>query len=442
MKGGVFVGPLPESSKPLSRPSAIKNKKKALEAQALKDHLDETDNSVYDDLLAIVDVADSNSFATFARGKAIALLTKENLQNLINTSTAYNRPLQDPNTRQPFHAEVLAWVTQLDQEGPFKLTTIIPTEHTISKLVANPNYLTLIDAKGFFTIYNKDIEEVVALEAPRHNNIFVVDDGLHAITYDYLRTGFSSYTSIVEPTSYYWTITPDKVSKKELKSPAVKGAFITSSDDAYLFYTGEGFKRWRYIEQKNGTARFTGKVIKRDELYRPDNTYLMQIHYTNNKLIYYNPTTYFISYLTRNKDNTFSVLCEHTAYIAASTEISPVAFSLDGTLIATYVRHYSKIYIHDISQAKPTLVHEVPPLIVGLKEISLAFSTDKKYLFVAYSNIIQVYDISATPTLVQKIQVGKIPTASRQYVPPIRLAYFNDFVVVAIGKLVYFFKEE
>lgn len=445
MKGGIYVGPLPESSKPLSRPSAIKNKKEALEAQALQDHLDPDDNKVYDDILTVVNTAKPESFATFARGKAIALLSRESLAGIINDAERKRQRPLDPATRQPLEASVLAWYYQISSELPFELVAMIPTEFSVTKLVANANYLTLVDSQGNFTIYNKDIEEVTTLEAPAHNSIFVAEDGKHAITYDYLSTGFSTTTNIDEPVSYYWTITSDKDTKKNMGTPAVKGAFITSNDEAYIFYTGEGFKRWRHVEQKNGKLRFTGDTVTRDDLYHPDKTYPMQIHYTNNKLIYYNSTTYFISYVTRNEDNTFSVLCENTPYVNsryAGNDVSPTAFSLDGTLMATYVRPLGKIYIYDITQNKPVLLTEVKPDIIGFRQAYLAFSTDKKYLFVAYSNLILVYNISATPTLIQKIQVGKTPSTSRPYIPPIRLAYFNNFVVAALGNLVYFFREE
>lgn len=444
MKGGIFVGPLPESSKPLSRPSAIKNKKEALEAQALQDHLDPDDNKVYDDLLTEVNTANPNSFATFARGKAIALLTKENLQKLMNTSTTYNRPLQDPITRQPFHAEVLAWVTQINEEGPFKLTMIMPVEHRIIKLTANANYLTLVDSQGNFTLYNKDIEEEVFLEAPAHNSVFVTEDGKHAITYNYLMSSIPVGIATDKVLPKMWTITPEEATSKDLKSelnPAVKGAFITPDNKFYLYTTGESFTRWGLTKANNLTK---ATIVKQKDLYRPDKAHPMQIHYTNNKLIYYNPTAYFISYVTRNEDNTFSVLCENMSYVNTRTnDVSPIAFSLDGTLIATYVRHFGKIQIHDITQAEPALLKELSPPIVGYQETSLALSADKKYLFVAYSNLVLVYDISATPKLVQKIQVGEKLVRTMYGAPPaIRIAYFNGFVVAAIGTLVYFFREE
>jgi DNA-binding beta-propeller fold protein YncE len=430
MKGGVFVGPLPKGSKTSSKPSD-------LEAKALEDHKDPDDGKVYDDLLTEVNIANPKSFATFARGKAIALFTKENLEKLMNTSTTYNRPLQDPITRQPFTPEVLAWINNIDEEGPFSLTMILPTEHTISHLSANETFLTLTDRQGTFTIYNTQMEEVTTLEEPNHNRIYVSPDGTHAVTYNYLNTILTQQEAVAK----LWTITPETIKAKDLKAPlqvSVKGAFTTPDKKLYLYYSGNGFLQWDFSK----TRLAKGKILKQEELYRPNNTYQMDIHYTNNKLVYYNNINNFMSYVQRNDDGTFTTLCENTPFISSRYEtysVSPVAFSLDGSKMATYNRAMAKLIVFDITQSKPTLLHEISYRVLEYTHFDLAFSS--KYVFMGYSNKVVVIDLDRNK-LVQTIKIGEEQRRTMYSdVPKIKVAYFSGYLVVAIGKLVHLFKE-
>lgn len=435
MKGGIYIGSLPNNVTPKSRSSSSINRKKAsLEQKTLKEHTEvekvdgeEDKEVVYDDLLSVVNVADNSSFATFARGNAISLYTAENLKKLRQRSIATNLPLKDPISQVEItDKEVLAWITGSDQVE-FKLQSIIPFDNNILTLIANVNYLAVVDRKGNFIIYNKELAIIYNGSSLGHDSIVVSEDGLYAVTYTYSNI-YNKY-----PPKLWYLTTQESKELKLGKSFSIKGVFITADHKLYIYFTSDKVKMWTIQEIPVGP-----KLLKQREFYRPMDNDSMDIYYTNDKLIYYSSIQGIISYLKRNSAGNFDKLCEDKSYakLHPTYEIPPTAVTKDGTLFAAFNRHTDKLKIFDITGSTPRKIHTFKITIKGYYT-NIIFSDNNKYLFITHANRVVVYNLEKEE-VVQKIEV--VESGSSPKPMNMHLAFINNHLVVSNEDKVFLFK--
>ena len=259
-KGGVFVGPKPIGSKTKS--------KNNLEQDAIKERTDETDGIVYDDILTEVNIANPNSFVTFARGRAVGLLTKKNLDKLLAKG--------DPLTRQPFHPEILAWVNNIT-EGPLFPEAIIPFEHKIMSMTrAGKNHFGVVTDDLVCRIYDFEFNEVVALdlEFENENRVTVSDDGKYAVTY-------GKELNVAR----LWNLEDLEIKPRVLKMPETEQNVVHVffiGNNVYIWFVGNTVMCWDATKPKT-----KGKIVKQKDLDRSDMYMGNFIHYNEGRLFVY-----------------------------------------------------------------------------------------------------------------------------------------------------------
>jgi len=400
-KGGVFVGPKPVGSKTKS--------KNSLEQDAIKERTDETDGMVYDDILIEVNIANPNSFVTFARGRAVGLLTKKNLDKLLARG--------DPLTRQPFHPEILAWVNNIT-EGPLFPDAIIPFEEKVVHVTrAGKNHFGVVTEDKVCRIYDFEFNEIVALDLEflRENRVAVSDDGKYAVTY-------GTELNVAR----LWNLDDLDVKPRVLKMPEteqnlVKVFFIENK--VYVWFLGNTVMYWDATK-----PRTKGKILKQKDLDRSDIYLVNFIHYNEGRLFLYstlniNMTMYEYDgsggfervYLNRNFSNRGY---GSTSIIPSVTDSNKIAFIQNGIVV------YDMVSGQEISFTPDNYLYNI-------KQLALS---DEYVCFIKDGAIHVIYNKKT----VQQIRIAE-DAYDRN---PKSILWVNDKLLIAVADKIHVFKPQ
>lgn len=430
-KGGVFIGPLPEGYKPSS-------KGRSLDKKAVEEHSEEEEGKtvVYDDISMEVNTALPDSYATFARGKAISLLTKKSLQSMIASGKAF-----DPLNRQPLHPEVIAWVFQ-NKAGPFFPEAVLPISQTeeekdrVMNLVnCEDKYLVVLTQNGVCYIYDKDYAQVGAVEVEEGVNQAAVSED---DTFMYV-VSYSDVDASVSPALHY--IRKDTTSTLKEKKPtvlrnpngegiAVKSAFFMEGIVFVVFYPHTIYQ-WKVSGNK--TTRISKPVRFDSELAQGEGGYTF--HYRDGILVVYNK---YLGILSKYKyeDGIFKKVVREVYLQLQNSTINPMV-SVSGKYFAT-PSVGSTMRAYDITRDRSPLMDiyksEVIQNIYNVTSIAIS----DKYMVYSMRDVVTVVDLA------EKIEVQKIrvkDAVGERRLETVRVVLFRGRLVVGYDEAMMFFEE-
>ena len=440
----MFVGPLPEGYKPSS-------KWISLDKKAVEEHRENRTMVVYDDISMEVNTALPDSYATFARGKAIGLLTKESLQGMIRsgyTSDPFNREKQlDPT--------IIAWVFE-NKEGPFFPEAVLPIAQTddpekpeklINMINCGDEYLAVITTYGVCYIYNKDYTLVETLQLQDDaNEVVISEDDI----YMYVVTYNSDLNKSLPPKLYY---IPKDDANTQIKQPTVlndpigeggtyvKTAFFIGNNVFVVFSPNRIYQR--NIKEKTGEKKSTtisrAKLVKfgNDNFHiQSDRDNIFEFYYRNDILFVYNK---IIGWLTkyRYEEGIFNKVMDSLNLVEQKSTFAPTV-SVSGKYLATpCVGQKMRVYniIEDISSSV-NYTYESRTVRSIYNVTSIAVSD--QYMVYNYKDVITVVDL-ADKREVQKIRIKD--AVGERRLEKIRVVLFKGKLIVGYDEAMMIFEE-
>ena len=428
-KGGVFVGPLPEGYKPSSRG-------RTLDQKAVDEHRDADDGLVYDDISMEVNTAIPDSYATFARGKAISLLTKKSLQSMIASGKVF-----DPLNRQPLHPEVIAWVFE-NKEGPFFPEVILPISQTEEKekvvnvVNCEDKYLVVLTQEGMCYIYDRDYALIgsVEVEAGVNQAAISEDD-----TFMYVVSYTDENASLVSPALHY--IRKDTTSTLKEKKPTllnnpngegipVKNVFFIEGSVFVVFYPHTIYQ-WKV--GGNRTTRISKPVRFDSELTQREGGY--SFHYRDGILVVYNRYLGTVSKY-RYEEGGFKKVVSEVYLQLQNSSLNPMV-SVSGQYLAT-PSVGSVMRAYDITRDRSPLMDIYKSAVIQNIYNVTSFAVSDRYMVYSYMNVITVVDL-AEKREVQKIRVKD--AVGERRLERIRVVLFRGRLVVGYDEAMMIFEE-